>query len=223
MAVKEELKVKRGCGFRKVGGLYLVGRPFGSMCDRLPFRLRPCPMCEHEHKFNRGLMQVTGVGIFHTKDFLSAEGRIEYHNKTGEWRDLCFCREDCPACRPDSKVAGIMWVGKKFYTPASFAQEAINFGVSKRIPYVPEWLKVGETWVFLAHPEAVEVCPETCIGCDGKLFKHVPGVFLAFVPQRIEAILSESDAATYSEEDIEEHEKRGLYFCTVPDDDPDHR
>ena len=219
MAVKEELKVKRGCGFRKVGGLYLVGRPFGSTCDRLPFRLRPCPTCGHEHKFNRGFMQVTGMGIFrrsHNEDITASL-------RPGQGTLNCTCQH-CPACFPSNVIAGIMWVGKKFYTPADFAQEARNFGVSKRIPYVPEWLKLGETWVFLAHPKASEnwseTCPKGCPDCDGKILTLAPGIFLAFVPQRVEQIVTESEATP---ERVKELEEQGIEVCTVPDDDADHR
>jgi len=64
-------------------------------------------------------------------------------------------------------------VGKHFYpTIATFIQEVRELGVSKRIPYFPKKMKLGETRVYLAHPLAL----------DGKDW----GIFCYFVPERIE-------------------------------------
>ena len=50
------VEAKRGCGFRKVGGLYLVGGGFGIPCDRLPIRAGYLPL------LRRGNQAVTWVG-----------------------------------------------------------------------------------------------------------------------------------------------------------------
>jgi len=38
---------KRGCGYRKIGGLCLVSGGGGMPCDRLPMVLDVCPACSH--------------------------------------------------------------------------------------------------------------------------------------------------------------------------------
>ncbi|GAJ18049.1 unnamed protein product, partial [marine sediment metagenome] len=54
MAVEE----RRGCGFRKVGGMYLCGEFVSSPCDRMPFPLTTCPVCGQGIKVSRGFTQV---------------------------------------------------------------------------------------------------------------------------------------------------------------------
>lgn len=44
---------RRACGYRKVGGLYLVGSGRSVVCDRLPFPLEPCPACGRVLEQNR--------------------------------------------------------------------------------------------------------------------------------------------------------------------------
>lgn len=48
------IEAKRGCGFRKVGGTYLVSEGEGMPCDRLPIKLDVCPVCSHGFKRSRG-------------------------------------------------------------------------------------------------------------------------------------------------------------------------
>lgn len=213
MAVRKEVKVLRECGYRKVGGLYLVGPLLSRVCDRLPFRLEPCPMCNHSFDFHRGLAKTSGKGIFHYE-----------HNEEFD-SPACKCLAPCPSCYPTDGLAVLMWVGKKFYTPESFTKEAERLGVSKRLPYIPKWLKLGEAWVFLAHPEAVEIegAPGKNGGDQGKFFAKVPGVFHAFVPQRIEKIVVEKEAEHFSQEAIDKLDMQGIDIVTVPWGDPDHR
>jgi len=39
------VEARRGCGYRKVGCLYLVGGGIWVACDRLPYEVGPCPTC----------------------------------------------------------------------------------------------------------------------------------------------------------------------------------
>lgn len=203
--LRKEVKVLRGCGYRKAGGLYLVGPTLSQVCDRLPFKIEVCPMCMNLHEFNRGITKTSACGIFHKEHVLISK---------------CVCEPFCIVCFPSSDVAALMWVGKQFYTPESFREEAQRLGVSKRLPYIPKWLKLGRTWVFLAHPQAVEV---NGADAEGKLFDRAPGVFAAFVPSRAEQIMTESEAAQLSQEYIDELDAQGIDIVTVPDGDPDHR
>ena len=56
---------KRGCGYRKTGGTYLVSDGKGFACGRIPVPLVPCPLCDHMPAFTRGLQQVTPRNFLH--------------------------------------------------------------------------------------------------------------------------------------------------------------
>lgn len=57
-------EAKRGCGYRKVGGLYLVSSGAGLPCDRLPFPLTVCPTCSCGIKPSRGWTWVEPGALF---------------------------------------------------------------------------------------------------------------------------------------------------------------
>lgn len=208
---------RRGCGFRKVGGLYIVCEGLSAPCDRLPIALTVCPCCGGGIKQTRGWTWIQPGRLF--------EGK---HRQ-------CACRISCPACDPISAFgedgrAGLLWIGEQHYpTPADFSAEAARLGVSRRIRAVPRGFKVGETWVFIAHPKAVNT---TRINGDGEsLFAEEPdlgpGIFAAFRPTRIERIVrqSEFDAAEADQDfnqRMSDDNARGITWVPVPDDDPDH-
>lgn len=204
----------RGCGFRKVGGVYLVGGGMGRRCDRLPYELKICPICSAGVKFTRGFQWINWekyAGQHIPTETATGRTDAPYLNAK------CSCPEDCPICYPNTQHQpyGLMWVGSE-YTPESFTIEAALLGVSKRIPsgQIPRNLKLGESWVILAHNSA---CGTRTLE-DGKE-EGIPGVFYAFKPLRIEKIIWESDAKP---ELLEELEKRGITPVIVPDGDTDH-
>jgi len=63
----------RGCGFRRVNGLYLCGEFIGSSCDRMPFPLTTCPVCGQGIKVGRGFTQVNPYRLWGPHD---GEGAI---------------------------------------------------------------------------------------------------------------------------------------------------
>jgi len=126
---------RRGCGYRKVGGIYLVGEGIAVPCDKMPYPLEVCPTCGQGIKFSRGFTWLNPLKFFGVHE---------------NCRDL----GDCPICKPTEK-AGLMWVGSKFYTKSSFIEEAREMGISKRIHFVPKGLELGKTWVLLAYRERV--------------------------------------------------------------------
>lgn len=216
------VEAMRGCGYRKVGGLYLVGGGLEAPCDRLPIPLTICQHCGQGVKQARGYAWLSAefLGPHHVTGAL-----VERHSETSASYEVKPCGELDVICVPRQRMM-LQWVGGKFYTPESFTAEAAKLGVSKRLTNVPKDLKIGEDWVLLAHPEAVD-CPdpvhtpqgetkdcETC-GNHGK----VPGIFYAFRPQRVELLLKQSDATV---ERIEQEKKRGVTVIAVPDDDADH-
>jgi len=117
---------------------------------------------------------------------------------------------------------GLLWIGESHYTPEEFTREALQMGVSRRlptpsgkIPRGPKNLKLGETWVLCAH---IKACGE---GVDPETGEKVnrPGVFYLFKPTTLEYLLWSSEA---SPERIEELEKKGITPIVIPDGDRDH-
>ena len=202
---------KRGCGYRKVGGTYLVSEGETASCDRLPIALDVCPVCSHGFKQARGWTWVDLFGLVGGN-----------HADEGNEAD-CVCEYYCPLCRHVKKVgkAGLLWIGEKFYkTPLEFMREGKSMGFSRRIKALPRGFKVGETWVLLAHPKVIR----TTEVIEGELIeqreKWLPGIFTLWLPSRIERIMKES------ERDGEEAKKlieQGITIVYVPDNDPDHQ
>jgi len=139
---------KRGCGFRKQFGLYLCGDGLAVVCIKLPIPLRVCPVCGEGVRFSRGWKWV---------DPLLLTGGICTPNEMP-----AYCKDHhCPF---DERLAGLMWIGGKFYTPESFTNEANEMGISKRISSIPKGLELGKTWILLAHKKAVRT--PTCKHMD---------------------------------------------------------
>lgn len=216
------VEAKRGCGYRKIGGLYMVGGGIGVPCDRLPFELTVCSCCGQGIKQARGWTWVDVAKFFNGPHLLPVGiGSVAPPEKL--WN--CYCNgSKCPLCfHPETLgKAGLLWIGEKFYkTPNQFVKEGVELGFSRRISAVPQRFKIGETWVLLAHGKAVSKAVETH-DADGAHFKMelVPGIFYVWLPQRIEKILPESLRVTIEHGKLE---KRGITAVFVPDDDPDHR
>lgn len=131
------IEPKRGCGYRKVGGLYLCGSGMSIPCDMLPLELKQCELCGYEIPFTRAFIWINKKYIQHYSDS---------HDKK-----KCSClkiTDKCPICTPEriqQDKYGLMWVGSIYYTPESFIKEAQQMGVSKRIAKIPKELKIGET------------------------------------------------------------------------------
>lgn len=220
-------EAKRGCGFRKVGGLYLVGTGLASPCDRLPFELpEVCPCCGAGIKQARGWTWVQGSKLLGGDHELEPvvtpchDPQLGHH--IGNRAETPLCPEDtCAVCRPAllGERCGLLWVGRQHYTPGAFCKEALDLGVSKRIAQVPKGLEPGKTWCLLAHPDAVPPKGKLEFGQDAP--KPRPGIFYAFLVQAVEMIVTESQAQKAQE--MEKLAKRGIRPVVVPDEDADHR
>jgi hypothetical protein len=167
-----------------VGALYLCGAGVAVGCDRLPYPLGVCSVC------GAGVKQARGWTWLDWSEFA---GR----------HDNCRDNYPCPLCDPiPGEKYGLLWVGKKYYTPEAFVEEAITMGVSKRIAAIPKQLKLGETRVLFAHSEAIIVT------VHGEEVKRGPGIFFSFVPQRVEKIVTQDQ---YADEDaMAKLSKRGI-------------
>lgn len=212
------IEAKRGCGYRHVDGTYLVGGFESISCDRLPFPLSHCPVCGEGIHFTRAMTEINPLKLFK-----------EHEDCKDLHRPYCF------VCQPSEELSYIMMVGEKFYpTPGDFMREAHDQGISKRIPFIPKNLKLGETVVYLAHNKAclVALAPieqaalmsvnlhETQARLvDAERKEKALGIFSAFVPQRIEKLFYKSQI---TDEIRESCAKRKITIVEVPDGDLDH-
>ena len=136
------VEAKRGCGYRKVGGLYLVDDGAGSSCCKMPIALDICPCCGGGIKQTRGWTWVDAAKLFPPTACAN-----------GVMSSIL-----CPAATPAvlGRV-GLIWIGESFYPrPVDFLNEAGSQGISRRLSAVPRDYKAGETWVLFAHPKAIQ-------------------------------------------------------------------
>jgi hypothetical protein len=182
---------KRGCGFRRIGGLYLVGDYVSFPCDKLPFPLTVCPVCGHGVKVGLGMTMVNPLKLFG-----------KHHNCDDKIRPYIVCD-------PKDEVSYIMRVGEKFYkTPEDFIQEGIRLGISKRIGQIPRNFKLGKTVIYLAFikPED-EIAPRML---EVEKQRRVMGIFSSFIPQRIEKIFWQSTLDEMPKRELSRLKKRGI-------------
>jgi hypothetical protein len=207
----------RGCGYRKVNGLYLVGDVNTvALCDRLPYKIDNCPVCSSGLKFSRGWSWIDWQK--YAGEHGSLIDALSPERKNAE------CRDDvnCPICWPSRFVQpyGLIWVGEKFYTPDAFVRESLQLGISRRIPFtgsIPRMsknLKLGETWILFAHKHVIKVGKDA-LGKD----LYEPAIFHSFRPTRLELLLWESEAVP---ERLLELEKAGITPIIIPNGDKDH-
>jgi len=203
------VETRRACGYRRVGGLYLVAPPFTFTCDRGDMPLSVCPCC--------------GAGVKQSRGWTWIEARkmLGIH-RIGEDQVLCpDCMQGCLLCLPPGPKSGLLWVGDRFYSPYSFLEEARSLGISKRIVAVPRGFEAGKTVVYLAHPKAVKkINKDFAFGEDLEEDPGSPGIFAAFRPTAVEKIVN--DVQAKDEEEMERLRERGITPVVVPSNDPDH-
>lgn len=211
----------RGCGFRKVGGLYLVSEGLSEGCERFPIPLRSCGHC--------------GQKVNQTRGFQWAEPDFLFANAVpcAPVADDGHLHSKCPVCVPGmlryadpSDKIGLIWVGKKFYSPDGWLKEAMMQGASKRVPAIPKGLVIGKSRVMAAHPEGhsiqadlFEGAPEP--GSEPADRKPGPAVISMFTVKRIELIVTETQMRE-KEEWLMDLFARGVTPVVVPDNDRDH-
>lgn len=196
------VEYKRRCGFRVVGGIYLVCDGEGVSCDRLPFDISTCPTCGHGPKPTRSFSWLPNPAEFFGGDC-----------------EKCVCpmpMGHCPVCMPPEQPQGLIWLGRGHYTAAEWLQESADMGISRKISGVPKGFKIGEHWVYVAERE--ETPKRTHVIQD---MASVPAhIVSAFKPQRIEVLITQEIADDPKQ--MERLEKRGLTPIIVPVDDKDH-
>ncbi len=138
--IQVRIEGKRGCGFRKPGGFYLVCDGPGRPCGKLPLPLHVCPTCSAGIKPARGWTWIDGSAL---------ATQIQCHSLP--------CRPFCPLSGAPGRV-GLIWVGEQYYpAPEHFDREATRMGISRRLGAIPNGFVPRQTWVWLAHRK-------TCVG-----------------------------------------------------------
>lgn len=187
--VKQVIEPKRGCGYRKGGGLYFRNDGAAADCGKLPIPLTVCPHCGAGIKFSRSPQWIMGS--------LLTDAKCKNEDCT------------CPIGRiyPGEKYL-LVWIGEKHYPmPDDFLNESHKLGISRRIKSVPTGFEVGKTRVFLAHAKAImEADPDNL-----EKMIYTKGVFASFIPTRIEYVVKGDE----SEDELNALEKRGLSLVQV--------
>ena len=203
---------KRGCGYRKEGGLYLMGDKPSASCGRLPIEMTVCPACAHGVKPSRGWTWINPLALF-------GAGNCENGYCGG-----------CPVGGSVPERAGLLWIGSQHYkTPSAFLAEAQEVGISRRLSAMPKGMEAGKTVVYLAHRQAI-VTPCICVAvetgadgqdgctiCKGRGWTGKPGIFSAFKPSHWEKVVGEDTP----EEDCEKLRKRGIQPVIVTESESD--
>lgn len=207
------MEKKRGCGYRKIGGLYLVGRGPAASCDFLPHELTVCRHCGAGVKPTRGFTWLT-------RSFFGPIGCQETCENFKAYRlSSERLRPPCPFDEPPDTKFGLLWIGERYYpTPESFLEEASAMGISRRIAQIPKGLVLGETWVFLAHRK-VRFLKEHQEVVGGKTLLSFeanfnPAIFYAFRPHLVEKILTKELS---TDDELDSCEKRGITPVIVED------
>jgi len=199
---------KRGCGYRKGGGLYMVTGGAVRECGLFPIPIERCPTC------GGGLKQARSFAWFNPHPFL--EGRTREQD---DGTEVCVGPHPghCAGCWGAwSNREGLLWIGAAYYDkPEDWLREAADMGVSRRISAVPTDFEIGEHWILAAHPKAIRVKCEDCQGqgevehygardevvgrercetCSGSgTIDRRPGLIAAFKPTAIEYVLTEAE------------------------------
>lgn len=216
----ESYETQRECGDRQVNKLYLVGEGIAYECPSLPLIFKECSCCGYEPPQYRDYQWIKKSYIRHIRE------------PTG-----VACKPNCPVCYPgtnDQSRYGLMWVGRKFYTPESFIAEDKEVGISKAIKQIPKGLVLGETWVLLAHPDGYVDKEDPDYGVEREYWitrgidegkpepkpPSYPAVFFAFIPQKVEMPIYESMATP---EYLAQLEAKGITPIVIPDKYTAHR
>lgn len=208
---------KRGCGYRKIGGIYLIGGRLTQPCGRLPMPLHICPTCNQGIKQSRGWTWVRPVELLAHAPLCKTFGSL----------DCVTCGLNDPAMMADEKGrCGLLWIGESFYkTPEEFTAEGSILGVCRRVKAPPRGVEVGKTWVMLAHPKAYYytkpaeghgIWEGECLPTDGK----GPGIFTAFRIQSIEKCVTAQEMQ--DEAEMDKLRERNITPVVLPDE-PKHR
>ena len=193
--IATRVEARRGCGWRKPGGLYLIAGKPSEPCPLLPVALEVCPTC------GEGIKPARSWTWVDADDLLDLP--LEHPGSTPAEHTLL-----CPLGRRLGR-AGLLWIGEAFYpTPRAFMEEAARMGISRRITAVPRDFQWGRTWVLCAHRSAIA---PTEPGGD-----PIAGVFTLFRPTAVEYVVRGDE----DEQELERLVERGIQPVRVERAEP---
>ncbi len=172
MNIQVRFDRRRGCGWRKPGGKYLIGGGLCAPCQRLPHFLEPCPTCG---------ATIKPIRVWR---WIGARDLLKDH--------FCSCvnaQSLCPLAYPPA-WAGLLWIGDTFYRPSEFIAEAARLGISRRIKCVPKGFELGKTLVLLASRKVARLRDR-----GEEMFTYEPAIFAAFVPSALEYVVRGDESA----------------------------
>ena len=166
--IPTRIDARRGCGWRKPGGLYLIADAPAEPCPLLPVALHVCPTC------GEGLKPARSWTWVDADELLGLP--LEHPSATPPAHHA-----RCPLAHALGR-AGLLWIGEGFYpTPRAFLEEATRMGISRRITAVPRDFQRGRTWVLCAHRSAIAPAAP---GAD-----PTAAVFTLFRPTAVEYVI----------------------------------
>lgn len=216
------VEAARGCGFRKIGGIYICADSPSEPCERLPLPLLHCPTCKQGVKHSRGFSWIT-------REYLFAHA-----NPCDPIRAIEHQHDACPVCKPSllahdqpGDKSGLIWIGVQHYSPGQWLDEALELGVSRRVPAIPRGMVIGKTRVFAAHKHGLNLQKKLMEGAPeiekGDLTK--PAVIHSFIASSVEVIVTDSllrREQAGEEKWLTKLIKQGATPVAVPEDDADH-
>jgi len=203
-SVKISVESKRGCGYRKIGGKYLVGRGPPIRCGRLPIPLKVCPCCGTGFKPARGWTWVDAERLI-----LACLKDVPCYAPLAECAHCVInqivSRGLLATDNSQDLKAGLIWIGKRFYpTIGHFIIEAEEMGISRRLNSIPRDFKIGETFVLLAHRKVIAEYPQQDDGSTREP-EFSPGIFRIWKPDAIEVVVDEN----VTDKQVDGYLKRG--------------
>jgi len=177
--IKTVVEKQRGCGFKKPGGLYLIGGASSSPCCLLPFPLKVCRCCGQGVKFSRGFTWIN-TDLFTAGTGFESDPAIAY---------------DCDNCFLSQRMKlGLMWVGESYYkTTSHFMNEARQLGISKRIGQLPRDCQPGKTWIALAHKKVFFAPEQFRKKSNAEYDPYHPAIFTVFKLTAVQYVVSGQD------------------------------
>jgi hypothetical protein len=212
------IEARRGCGFRKAGGIYIVGDGAGEQVPWMPFCI--------DYEFSRGLRWAEPVRLFRTAN---DKGEAD------DWRSLervglIFTGKQYYSTHEFIAEAQRMGISRRVAQipldlrpgdPIALAHVAAVPVVTE---YAPAYMQRSLHCVYCRHVPAAKgvanALAPICGQRHGSPTDQVAGVFYLFRAKAIEVVLPESWATR--PEIRRACEQRHVTIVAVPDGDRDH-
>lgn len=174
---------KRGCGWRKPGGIYLVSAGLAAPCGKLPIPLTVCPTCGNGVKPARGWTWIDGTTL--------AKCPMSGTPKVG----LLWVGDKFYSPDTFTREAAQQGVSRRIST------------IPKDFKLGETWVWFAHRKAITEPcPDCKETSTSKCKRCDGDGSIYTAGIFHAFKPTAIEYVVKGDE----SDEELERIVKRGI-------------